>query len=43
MAERPILTTEAGARVADTRHAHTAGPTGPVLIQDHLIEKPVKT
>jgi catalase len=40
MAMRPTLTTEAGAPVADNQHAQTAGPTGPVLLQDHhLIEK----
>jgi catalase len=34
------LTTEAGAPVADNQHAQTAGPGGPVLLQDHhLIEK----
>jgi len=37
---RPKLTTEAGAPVADNQHSQTAGPSGPVLIQDHhLIEK----
>ena len=40
MANRPTLTTEAGAPVADNQHSQTAGPTGPVLLQDHhLIEK----
>ncbi len=34
------LTTEAGAAVADNQHSQTAGPGGPVLLQDHhLIEK----
>jgi catalase len=34
------LTTEAGAPVAHNQHAQTAGPTGPVLLQDfHLLEK----
>ena len=28
-------TTEAGAAVADNQHSQTAGPTGPVLMQDH--------
>jgi len=38
--ERPKLTTEAGAPVADNQHSQTAGPSGPVLMQDqHLIEK----
>jgi len=40
MDERPKLTTEAGAPVADNQHSQTAGPSGPVLMQDqHLIEK----
>ena len=40
MDERPMLTTEAGAPVADNQHSQTAGPGGPVLMQDHhLIEK----
>ena len=34
------LTTEAGAPVPENQHAQTAGPTGPVLLQDfHLLEK----
>jgi len=34
------LTTESGASVADNQHSQTAGPGGPVLLQDqHLIEK----
>ena len=34
------LTTEAGAPVPQNQHAQTAGPTGPVLLQDfHLLEK----
>lgn len=37
---RPTLTTESGAPVADNQHSQTAGPSGPVLLQDqHLIEK----
>ena len=37
---RPTLTTEAGAPIADNQHSQTAGPGGPVLLQDHhLIEK----
>jgi catalase len=43
MAAKPdhkILTTESGAPVADNQHSQTAGPDGPVLMQDHnLIEK----
>ena len=36
----PRLTTDAGAPVVDDQHSQTAGPTGPVLIQDHhLLEK----
>ena len=34
------LTTSAGAPIADNRNSHTAGPRGPVLLQDYqLIEK----
>ena len=37
---RPTLTTESGAPVADNQHSQTAGPAGPVLLQDqHLLEK----
>jgi catalase len=40
MAERPTLTTTAGARVVDNQNSITAGPRGPVLLQDYqLIEK----
>ena len=40
MSDRKILTTESGAPVSDNQHSQTAGPNGPVLIQDHhLIEK----
>ena len=40
MDERPKLTTESGAPVADNQRSQTAGPTGPVLLQDHhLLEK----
>ena len=40
MAERKILTTESGAPVPDNQNSQTAGPNGPVLMQDHhLIEK----
>jgi catalase len=40
MGERPQLTTDSGAPVADNQHSQTAGPGGPVLMQDqHLIEK----
>ena len=38
--KRPTLTTSAGAPVADNQNAITAGPRGPVLLQDYqLIEK----
>src|SRR5437899_3055197 len=39
--ERPgFLTTTAGAPVTDNQHSITAGPRGPILIQDyHLVEK----
>ena len=36
----PILTTTGGAPVADNQNSQTAGPRGPVLLQDyHLVEK----
>ena len=40
MAERPTLTTTAGAPVADNQNSITAGPRGPLLMEDYqLIEK----
>ena len=40
MQERPSLTKEAGAPVADNQHSQTAGAGGPTLLQDHhLLEK----
>jgi catalase len=40
MTKRPILTTTAGAAVSDNQNTLTAGPHGPVLLQDlHLLEK----
>src|SRR5687767_3626210 len=40
MAKAPTLTTAAGAPVVDNQNSQTAGPGGPVLLQDHhLIEK----
>jgi catalase len=40
MPEHRTLTTESGAAVADNQHSQTAGPGGPVLLQDqHLLEK----
>jgi catalase len=39
-AHRNTLTTEAGKPVSNNQHSQTAGPDGPVLLQDHhLIEK----
>src|SRR3984885_3069538 len=41
MSKNPILTTSSGAPVADNQNSITAGPMGPVLMQDfHLLEKP---
>jgi len=40
MTERPILTTTAGAPFADNQNSITAGPRGPLLMEDYqLIEK----
>jgi catalase len=40
MSDRPILTTSFGQPVADNQNSLTAGPRGPVLLQDiHLVEK----
>ena len=40
MADRPTLTTTAGAPIADNQNSLTAGPRGPVLLQDwQLVEK----
>ena len=40
MAKRPTLTTSAGNPIADNQNAVTAGPRGPILLQDYqLIEK----
>jgi catalase len=37
---KPTLTTESGAPVVDNQRSQTAGPSGPVLLQDqHLLEK----
>src|SRR5258708_8059740 len=39
-AEDSHLTTDAGAPVGDNQNSQTAGPSGPVVLQDsHLIEK----
>src|SRR6266851_6413431 len=38
--KNPIMTTSSGAAVADNQNSVTAGPLGPVLMQDfHLLEK----
>lgn len=40
MAKKKTLTSESGAPVADNQNSQTAGPNGPILLQDHhLIEK----
>src|SRR5712692_2123632 len=40
MAERPTLTTASGMPVADNQNSISAGPRGPLLMQDfHLLEK----
>jgi catalase len=40
MESKKTLTTDSGAPVSDNQNSRTAGPTGPVLIEDHhLIEK----
>ncbi|MDH4560310.1 catalase [Pseudomonas sp. BN411] len=40
MSQKPILTTTAGNPVADNQNSLSAGPRGPLLLQDyHLIEK----
>ena len=40
MTDKPTLTTSAGAPVADNQNSLTAGPRGPLLMQDYqLIEK----
>ncbi len=40
MADKPVLTTTAGAPLADNQNSLTAGPRGPVRMQDcQLLEK----
>ena len=40
MSKNPTMTTSSGAPVADNQNSITAGPMGPVLMQDfHLLEK----
>jgi len=37
MAKRPTLTTTSGMPVADNQNTITAGPRGPVLLEDFLL------
>ncbi len=37
MAKRPTLTTDSGMPVADNQNSITAGPRGPVLMQDFFL------
>jgi catalase len=40
MTQKPTMTTSSGAPVADNQNSITAGPRGPVLMEDfHLLEK----
>src|SRR5690554_1027757 len=40
MSDRPIMTTSAGAPISDNQNSITAGPRGPVLMQDYqLVQK----
>ena len=40
MAKRTLLTTDSGMPIADNQNSITAGPRGPLLMQDfHLLEK----
>ncbi len=40
MADKPTMTTSAGAPIADNQNSLSAGPRGPLLLQDYqLIEK----
>src|SRR6202166_3238704 len=40
MSQNPMMTTSSGAPVADNQNSITAGPRGPVLMEDfHLLEK----
>ncbi|QDT41888.1 Catalase A [Gimesia alba] len=40
MTKKPTLTTTGGAPIADNQNSLTAGPRGPVLLQDYqLLEK----
>jgi catalase len=43
MTAQPTLTTESGAPVPDNQHSQSAGPGGPLLVEDmHLLEKLVR-
>ena len=37
MAKRPTLTTDSGMPVSDNQNSITAGPRGPVLMQDFVL------
>ena len=37
MARRPTLTTDSGMPVSDNQNSITAGPRGPVLMQDFVL------
>ncbi|MEN5278323.1 catalase, partial [Brucella sp. TWI432] len=37
MADRPIMTTSAGAPIPDNQNSLTAGERGPVLLQDYQL------
>jgi catalase len=40
MSDKPVLTTASGAPVADNQNSRSAGPRGPLLLDDfHLVEK----
>lgn len=40
MADKPIMTTSGGAPIADNQNSLSAGPRGPLLLQDYqLLEK----
>jgi catalase len=39
MADRPVLTTAAGAPVGDDQNSVTAGPRGPLLMQGPLLHR----
>jgi len=43
MAERPQLTTDSGMPVSDNQNSTTAGPRGPVLMQDFILFEKLPT